>query len=227
MPGRKPPKTAETTHEARHSDRYHCIAGLDEAGRGAWAGPVCAAVVCLPLDDYPSLAARLAGVYDSKALSARQRSALVATIEAVARGWGKGAASREEIDRLGIVPATRLAMSRALDALRDAHSLTPDCLLLDGMRWDDCPIACERISIPKGDRHSLSIAAASILAKTWRDALMRELDEQYSGYGFGTHKGYGTRRHAQALAELGVCPAHRLTFAPIRRTLGAHEDETR
>ena len=185
------------------------VAGVDEAGRGAWAGPVAAGAVILP--SRADLQACLPGVRDSKQMTPAQRAAWAGKIRELALAWGVGMASAEEIDDLGIVPATRLAMQRALEQLRPA----PQQLLVDAVRLP-------RVNFPqraliKGDARVLSIAAASVLAKTARDALMVELDGQFPGYSLARHKGYGTALHQQALAQLGPCAIHRKTFAPIRR----------
>ncbi len=180
------------------------MAGLDEAGRGALAGPVCVATVILPSDD-PHLARTLAGVRDSKQLTPPARDSLAPRIKAAALGWAVGFASAEEIDALGIVPAARLAGLRALE------SLECDYLLTD-FRLEFPDLDLPQTALVKGDQKSLSIAAASVLAKTARDALMRELDSLYPGYGLGKHKGYGTQAHRSALKRLGHSPIHRKTF---------------
>jgi ribonuclease HII len=187
------------------------IAGLDEAGRGAWAGPVAAAAVILPAD--PRVAERLAGVRDSKQMTPRGRTRFAPLIKQIALEWGVGMATASEIDSLGILPATRLAMARALQALHTP----PDYLLLDAMllREQFCP----QVSLIKGDQRLLSIAAASVLAKTSRDAVMVDLEQINPGYGFDRHKGYGTARHCQALDDLGVCVEHRASFAPVKAIL--------
>jgi len=183
------------------------VAGLDEVGRGAWAGPVVAGAVILPRD----MALRvLPGVRDSKLLSPRQRTALVAPIRAHACASATGFASYAEIDELGIVPATRLAMMRALDAL----GLAPHALLIDALKL---PVELPQTAIIRGDQQSLSIACASILAKVTRDEWMTKLDVQIPGYGFAQHKGYGTAQHRAALASLGVSREHRTSFAPVSR----------
>ncbi len=184
------------------------IAGMDEAGRGALAGPVAAAAVVLPLEA-PDLAARLAGVDDSKRLSPKARTRLAQRIRQTALASAVGMASPAEVDALGIVPATRLAMRRALAAL----PLTPDHLLLDWLRLPE--VALPQTALPHGDARALSIAAASILAKVSRDALMERLDERYPGYGFARHKGYATTAHRAALRRLGPSPVHRHSFAPV------------
>ncbi len=185
------------------------VAGMDEAGRGAWAGPVVAAAVILP-PGVPELAEYLDGVRDSKMLSAARREALLPVVQEHALAWAVGVVAPQEIDDVGIVPATRQAMALALQALSPA----PDYLLLDYLALPGVPLP--QHSLPKGDARVLSIAAASIVAKVSRDRMMVELDEQYPGYGFARHKGYGTAAHRAALAELGPCPAHRLSFAPLR-----------
>ena len=183
----------------------HHLAGLDEAGRGALAGPVAVGAVILPNDS--TLSSTLGGLRDSKLMTPLERSRLVPLIQASARTWGVGFASAEEIDVLGIVPATRLAASRALAAL----TLFPDYLLTD-FRLELPELDLPQSAIVKGDQKSLSIAAASVLAKTARDELMRELDSQYPGYGLGKHKGYGTQIHRAAIQRLGQSPIHRKTF---------------
>jgi ribonuclease HII len=193
------------------------VAGIDEAGRGALAGPVAAAAVILP--QIMSLTIDLEGVNDSKRMTPTQRDTWSAVIRRVAVTYGVGLASPQEIDELGIVPATRLAASRAIDHL----AVSPDCLLLDYLYLPKIPVS--QISLTKGDRRSLSIAAASILAKTTRDAILVELDDQYPGYGFARHKGYGTAVHREALLRLGPSPIHRMSFAPLG-SKGAGEGES-
>jgi ribonuclease HII len=187
------------------------IAGLDEAGRGAWAGPVAAGAVMLPAS--AEIASILSGVRDSKEMLPAQRSAWAEIIRAHALACAVGFAENTEIDRLGIVPATRLAMARALEGL----GLPADHLLIDALRLPAIPLP--QTPLIKGDARSLSIAAASVLAKTARDALMLELDASYPGYGFARHKGYGTSAHSDALRRLGPCPAHRFSFAPLKAKL--------
>lgn len=182
------------------------IAGVDEAGRGALAGPVTAAAVILPPDAH--LPQTLAGVRDSKQMTPLERAAWAPRIKESALAWGVAFASAEEIDQLGIAGATRLAARRALEAL----SLTPDFLIAD-FRLLLPELEIPQTALIKGDGRSLSIAAASVLAKTARDAWMRALDAQYPGYGFARHKGYGTPAHRAALARLGRCPQHRRSFA--------------
>jgi ribonuclease HII len=183
------------------------VCGVDEAGRGPWAGPVSAGAVILNPDDLP------AGIDDSKALTHARREALEIEIKARALAWGVGFASVEEIDQLNILHATGLAMCRAVEAL----AIPPAAALVDGNYRFKLP--CPIQTVVKGDSLSLSIAAASILAKTARDRLMVELDAEYPGYGFAGHKGYNAPIHAAALKTLGPCPAHRRSWAPIRALL--------
>jgi ribonuclease HII len=183
------------------------VCGVDEAGRGPWAGPVSAGAVILNPDDLP------AGIDDSKALTHARREALEIEIKARALAWGVGFASVEEIDQLNILHATGRAMGRAVAAL----AIPPAAALVDGNYRFDLP--CPIQTVVKGDSLSLSIAAASILAKTARDRLMVELDETYPGYGFAGHKGYNAPIHAAALKALGPSPAHRRSWAPIRALL--------
>lgn len=183
------------------------VCGVDEAGRGPWAGPVSAAAVILNPDDLPP------GIDDSKALTEKRREALEPEIKARALAWGVGFASVEEIDELNILHATGLAMRRAVEAL--AHP--PVHALVDGNYRFKLP--CAVTTVVGGDALSLSIAAASILAKTARDRLMVELDATYPGYGFARHKGYSAPAHQLALKTLGPCPAHRRSWSPIRALL--------
>jgi len=190
---------------------YHHVVGIDEAGRGTWAGPVYAgAVILKPEEETVRL---LAGVNDSKKMTEKQRDANFALIQEVALTWGIGNASATEIDQLGIVPATELAMARAVAQL----SIQPDYALIDA--FFNRQIQLPQKGIVKGDAKSLSIAAASVLAKVARDRYMEELAAQYPGYGFEIHKGYGTVLHMAKLKELGVSPVHRKTFKPIRELL--------
>ncbi|MBI3161213.1 MAG: ribonuclease HII [Chloroflexi bacterium] len=198
--------TPDLSHEHSLWPFYKFIAGLDEAGRGALAGPVCVGAVILP-DDNPHLSSTLSGVRDSKQLTPRKRDLLNPLIKEASLCWGIGLASANEIDSLGIVPATRLAASRALEML----SHVPSFLLTD-FRLELPELDIPQTALVKGDTLSLSIAAASILAKTERDSLMRELDAKYPRYGILLHKGYGTLRHRKAIAEFGFSPIHRRTF---------------
>lgn len=184
----------------------HIVAGVDEAGRGPWAGPVVAAAVILDPAAIPD------GLNDSKKLSAARRAALFAALGATAR-IGVGQASVDEIDRLNILHATMLAMQRAVANL----PTRPDIALIDGNRTPDLPCAAE--AIVKGDGRSLSIAAASIIAKVTRDRIMAELETQFPGYGWKTNQGYGTKPHQAGLLRLGVTPHHRRSFKPIHKIL--------
>jgi ribonuclease HII len=185
------------------------IAGLDEAGRGAWAGPVYAAAVVLPLD-HPNLPDLLTGVRDSKQLSPAQREALLPVILKVAEAVGVGWATPEEIDETNILSATRQAMTLAVEQL----GVQVDALLVDYVHLPD--INLPQRALPKADVHCLSVAAASIVAKVKRDQLMKELDEDFPGYGFARHKGYGTRQHREALTRLGPSSIHRMSWRPIQ-----------
>lgn len=190
------------------------VAGLDEAGRGPWAGPVYAAAVILPNDT--TRIASLHGVRDSKTLSANQRARLIEAIRATAVSVGVGRAEVEEIDTLGIVPATYLAMERALSDL----AVDAEALIIDALTLPHTPLP--QTGFPCADAISLSVSAAGIVAKVTRDRWMVETAEaQFPGYGFAQHKGYGTRQHREALDRLGVCPLHRRTFRPIAERLGA------
>ena len=184
------------------------VCGVDEAGRGPWAGPVSAGAVILNPNDLP------AGIDDSKALTPARRAALEIEIKARAVAWGVGFASVEEIADLNILHATGLAMCRAVEAM----GVAPKAALVDGNYRFKLP--CDVQTVVGGDGLSLSIAAASILAKEARDRLMIELDAQYPGYGFASHKGYNAPIHAAALKELGPCPAHRRSWSPIKALLG-------
>jgi ribonuclease HII len=184
------------------------VGGIDEAGRGCLAGPVTAAVVILPRND--DIEKILEGTQDSKQLSPDQRESLRIIVESSASAWSIGWSSQDEIDQLGILPSTRLAMWRAVDGL----SLPADHLLVDYLELPD--ISLPQTRLVKGDARSLSIAAASILAKTHRDAWMIENDQRYPGYGFARNKGYGTVQHREAILHLGPCPLHRKSFAPLR-----------
>lgn len=180
------------------------VCGVDEAGRGPWAGPVCAAAVILHPRKIP------AGVDDSKKLTAKARERLEVEIKARAIAWGVGFASVEEIAELNILHATGRAMCRAIEAM----AVQPTVALVDGnYRF---PLPCEVRTVVGGDALSASIAAASILAKTARDRLMAEMDEVYPGYGFSGHKGYRARVHADALIALGPSPIHRMAWAPLK-----------
>ena len=176
------------------------MCGVDEAGRGPLAGPVCAAAVILP----PGL--EIPGLNDSKKLTDKKRRELYDVITAQAVSYGIAFASEQEIDEINILQATFLAMERAIQKL----SPQPELALIDGNRTKDFGLPVR--TIVKGDSLSASIAAASILAKVTRDRLMEEYDAQYPQYGFAVHKGYGTKRHYETLREFGPSPIHRKTF---------------
>ena len=183
------------------------IAGVDEAGCGCWAGPVYAGAVILPLDS------RIGLVRDSKMLSHAQRLRVAARIREEATAWAVGTASVEEIDALNIRRASALAMRRAIESL----AVQPEFILIDAFKIPGLTTPSK--SIIRGDQKVKSIAAASILAKVARDLYMEELDQHYPGYEFAAHKGYGTKKHQEALARLGPCVAHRKSYAPIRAML--------
>jgi ribonuclease HII len=180
------------------------VAGVDEAGRGPLAGPVCAAAVIL------DPARPIVGLADSKTLSPARREALDAEIRECSLAWAIAWSSAEEIDRINILQASLLAMQRAVAAL----AVRPGRVLVDGNRCPD--LDCETQAVIGGDGSVASIGAASILAKVARDRLMGELDRRFPGYGFAGHKGYPTKVHLQALRVLGPCPEHRRSFGPVR-----------
>jgi ribonuclease HII len=182
------------------------IAGIDEAGRGAWAGPVSVAAVILPKDGLER------GYRDSKTLSAAQRERLAERIKLEALAWAIEFAPASEVDEFGVLEATKRASLRAVARLEPA----PDALVSDYLRLQT---ALPLLAPARADANSYSVAAASILAKTARDAVMHSLDLEHHGYGFAQHKGYGVRAHAVALEALGVCAQHRRSFAPVRRLL--------
>jgi ribonuclease HII len=191
-----------------HRRHFWPAAGIDEAGRGAWAGPVVAAAVVLP-EPSPELAVLLNGVRDSKLMSPRQRSFWAMRITEIALDYGVGLVPPDEIDSVGIAPATRKAMILAVQSLQTS----PAHLLIDHVRLPETAIP--QTSITHGDQIVMSIAAASILAKVSRDKYMQALEEQFPWYGFSRNKGYGTREHQQALREHGICPHHRRSYRPI------------
>ncbi len=190
------------------------LAGVDEAGRGPLAGPVCAAAVILdpkrPIE----------GLNDSKKLSAKKREALEPLIKERALAWCVAWGSVEEIDTINILQATMLAMRRSVEGL----GIVPELILIDGNRCPkDLPAHAE--AIVKGDAKVPAISAASILAKTARDRLMTELDREYPQYGFAKHAGYGTKAHLDAIREFGASPVHRKTFGPVTRALEERKDK--
>lgn len=186
---------------------YKLIAGVDEVGRGPLAGDVVTAAVIL------DPAKPVAGLTDSKKLTAARREKLAIEIREKALAWSLGRAGVDEIDQLNILWATMLAMRRALDNL----PVHPDLVLIDGSRCPDAPYNME--AVVKGDSKIPAIAAASILAKVTRDAEMVLLDEQYPLYGFAGHKGYPTKAHIQAIQEYGILPCHRQSFKPVKNLL--------
>lgn len=190
--------------KSAYIEGFSSIAGVDEAGRGPLAGPVMAAAVILPQNHI------IPGVDDSKKLSAIKREKLFHDIMEQALSVGVGVVSPAEIDRINILQATRLAMLIAVQNI----SPQPDCLLIDGISRIDSPIFQK--TIKKGDSLSLSIAAASIIAKVTRDRYMTEMDLMYPGYGFARHKGYGSADHLKAIGSLGPSPIHRLTFGGVK-----------
>jgi ribonuclease HII len=190
------------------------IAGLDESGRGAWAGPVVAAAVILP-NDQPDLRGALEGVRDSKMMTPTDRERWAGEIRHFAVGVGIGQADNGEIDELGLLPATRLAMMRALSQLKP----DPEYLLIDHLPLPESDL--DQTAITRGDASVLSIASASVIAKVFRDLLMTRLDREHPGYGFASHKGYGTRGHRDALRRLSACDIHRRSYAPVAALLGA------
>jgi ribonuclease HII len=187
------------------------VAGVDEAGRGPLAGPVVAAAVVLG-------GAAIEGLADSKRLSERARERLAPLIRERAAAWAVGVSWEAEIDAVNILQATYLAMGRALRGL----GVTPELVLVDGNRTIPS-VTLPQKAIVHGDATEPAISAASILAKTARDALLRELDARYPEYGFAQHKGYGCASHLRALACYGPCPVHRRSFAPVRELLEADE----
>jgi ribonuclease HII len=181
---------------------YTPVAGVDEAGRGALAGPVVAAAVVLPYRDFP--------YQDSKTLTAQQRETMAEEIKNIALAYGVGLASSEEVDKVNVLQATHLAAQRALVQVQERlelNGLVTDFLKLKFFR----PV----MAVPKGDSRSLQIAAASILAKTTRDKLMKDYAELYPHYGFEKHKGYGSSVHLTALNKHGLCPIHRRSYKPV------------
>ena len=193
------------------AEAFEPVAGVDEAGRGPLAGPVVAAAVIL------DPARPIAGLADSKQLSERERERLAPLIRARALAWALGVAERDEIDAINILQATLLAMRRAVLAL----AVRPARVRIDGDRAPRLEeLACPIETVVRGDATVPAISAASILAKSHRDALMRDLDAAHPGYGFAVHKGYGTPGHLAALRRLGPSPQHRLTFAPVRAAAG-------
>ena len=186
---------------------FHLVAGTDEVGRGCLAGPVVAAAVILPAGCY------ISGLDDSKKLSPEQRESLIPEIECQALSFSIAEVSPGEIDRINILQASLAAMKIALEGLNPG----PDAVLVDGNQ--PVPISIPQKTVVKGDSRSVSIAAASVLAKVHRDRLMAELDSRFPGYGFAKHKGYATRQHLESLKKLGPCPVHRRSFKGVKELL--------
>lgn len=199
-----PDLSLETAYADQFGTSLHLVCGVDEAGRGPWAGPVCAAAVILDPDNLPT------GVNDSKKMRESARVAAFDEIIAKALATGIAVVSAAEIDDVNILQATYRAMTQAVAALK----VHPNLALIDGNRSPP-NLQCNSITIVKGDSLSLSIAAASILAKVTRDRFMAQADQDFPGYGFARHKGYGVPEHSLALAKLGPCPLHRRSFKPI------------
>jgi len=207
-PASEPPSLVE--ENGLSSQGYQLIAGIDEAGRGALAGPVVAAAVVLPqFADFP----RLRSVRDSKEISPAKRDFLFGLIKEEATAIGTGIVPPQIIDSIGIVNATRIAMCQAVEQL----ACSPDFLLIDWLTLPQLPISQKGIT--RGDKLCLSIACASIIAKVTRDRIMVELDGHYPGYGLARHKGYGTKQHFSCLRQQGPSPIHRYSFAPLREAV--------
>jgi ribonuclease HII len=202
-----PDLSLEAIYAAQIGVSLRAVCGIDEAGRGPWAGPVAAAAVILDPDDVPE------GIDDSKRLTEAARDGLAQAIRNRARAYACIMIGPDEIDQTNILAATLKAMRLAVEAL----PITPELALVDGNKTPDLNMACQ--AIVGGDHKSLSIAAASILAKVARDQQMQAADALYPGYGFAQHKGYGTKAHAEALQKLGPCPVHRLSYKPVAAAL--------
>jgi ribonuclease HII len=216
-PKRKTGRAVPTwDHEVElHSASYSLVAGVDEAGRGAWAGPLVAGAVILPppivlATMEEDIAAEIGRLRDSKMLTKCTRERLLEVIQRVALTTGVGVVSPALIDVIGLGPANRLAMARAVRAL----CVQPDFVLVDAFKLPSMPVPHRPII--KGDATCMSIAAASVLAKVARDHMMEEQAEFYPGYGFAQHKGYGTRMHVEAIQRLGVSSIHRRSYVPIQ-----------
>ncbi len=212
---RRRDRTASLKHERKYYELgYRYIFGIDEVGRGPWAGPVAAGAVCLPLAR-ADLSHVLKGVRDSKEMTPLQRMRLAQIIQETALAWGIGSASAEEIDALGIDRATRRAMERALASAVERYPLQPYILFLDDVLLPEMN-HIHQVSMVSGDKRSLSIASASVIAKVWRDAYMDDMANQFPAYGFHEHKGYGTAAHQAALMAYGPTPIHRRTYRPVQ-----------
>ena len=208
-PRRIPAQPYLKLEKALWKEGYKFVAGLDEVGRGAWAGPVVAAAVVLP-SDLRTLRSALVGVTDSKKLSPTRREALFPRVQEVALAIGLGGAGPAEVDSAGLIAATCFAMERAIASL----ALYPDYLLIDAVDLHST-VDLPQQAMYFGDSISLSIAAASIIAKVSRDRLMVEMDGRIPDYGFARHKGYGTAVHQRALDRLGPCETHRKSYRPV------------
>ena len=203
------PARPDLSFERKLWDKGLCfVAGIDEAGRGALAGPVAAGAVILP-STHSDLAEHLIGVRDSKVMTPKDRDNWAQVIKEIAVAWGVGFASAQEIDRIGIVPATYLAVKHALAKVK----CTVEHILVDYLTLPDVDVP--QTPLVKGDARSLSIASAAILAKTTRDARLVEMDEEFPGYGFTSNKGYGTEGHRRGIDKLGPCEQHRRSFSPV------------
>jgi len=211
---RQPPNL--TQEDKLKSQGYDLIAGIDEAGRGALAGPVVAGAVILPRHNYPNW---LKLVRDSKELSSKKREFLFYLIQKDALAVGTGIIAPEVIDSINILEATKLAMVQAVEKL----PREPQFLLIDRLILPQC--STPQMGITRGDKLCLSIACASIVAKVTRDHIMEELGRVYPGYGLAKHKGYGTREHISRLLQLGPSQIHRLSFAPIRNDIASRSSE--
>jgi len=207
----RPRPNLEREYELKKTG-INLIAGVDEAGRGAWAGPVIAAAVILPLNRF-NLANLLEDVRDSKLMTPAKRLECRSRIQEVALSIAVGKATSHEVDRLGIITATRQAMWRAICGL----SFSPQHLLIDHIRLPEIDIP--QTSLSKGDQNVLSIAAASVIAKVARDEMMHNFEKDFPGYGFSRHKGYGTSEHRKSLNDLGPSIIHRQSFAPVANLL--------
>lgn len=194
---------------------FRYVVGLDEAGRGAWAGPLMVGAVCLS-PDMPKLSEKLRIVRDSKMMTPNQRAQAAELVKETALAWGVGSVTNEEVDDIGLTLATRRAMDNALADMQTRFpNFTPDCLFLDALIWPERIKQFPQVSLVGGDARSLTIAAASVLAKTARDAVMAEIDEELPQYAFKLHKGYGTVKHKEALKLLGPSPLHRFSYKPV------------
>lgn len=191
---------------------YDYIVGIDEVGRGPWAGPVVAGAVVIKPD-----IKLLDLVRDSKKLSEKQRENVYEDILSSVEGYGIGEVSNNDIDSLGLLEATRAAMHSAFDSAISALPGGRIYGLVDGYFKDGLGIEVEHLCVNRGDESHYSVAAASIIAKVYRDRLMSDLDKKYPEYGFADHKGYGTKKHIQALGTYGICEIHRKSFKPVAK----------